>query len=205
MKWGILIRSKEGGLGLRNLEIMNRAMIVKNIWKVVAGDSTLWVQIMQAKYYPSGSFWTTNKMSTCTRLWKAMMQNKPLLANYTSWVLGNGLTVGVFNQPWFLGWRQCQMAGRHLTNTKVASLFDLDTLSWNLYKLIECFGEQMATEIEAQLRGKILYPNIEDKLMFTWANNGEFMVKKAYRMLEQLQFLNPEMTSDRDKFLWSKV
>ena len=41
-------------------------------------------------------------------------------------------------------------------------------------RLVEFFGDQLALEIEDELRNKILYPGVEDRLMFTWARNGLF-------------------------------
>lgn len=70
VKWGILTKPKMGGgLGLRDLETMNKAMILKNIWKIVTDEEAIWVRILQAKYFPFLSFWKTNRIDPCTRLW----------------------------------------------------------------------------------------------------------------------------------------
>lgn len=54
--WEILCRQKEeGGMGLRNLEEMNRALFTKLIWKIINAEG-IWVDLMNRKYIGHKSF-----------------------------------------------------------------------------------------------------------------------------------------------------
>jgi Reverse transcriptase (RNA-dependent DNA polymerase) len=41
---------EQGGLNVRDLKIMNEALVLKLVWQFAAGQDKQWVQIMQAKY-----------------------------------------------------------------------------------------------------------------------------------------------------------
>ncbi|XP_026398734.1 uncharacterized protein LOC113294557 [Papaver somniferum] len=54
--WDSINKSKEmGGLGFRDLETFNTALICKLVWKIVIEDKELWVQILSAKYFKNCS------------------------------------------------------------------------------------------------------------------------------------------------------
>lgn len=57
---------EESRLGLRDLETLNKAMVLKNIWRMVSDGEALWAKIMQAKYFPQTSFWSARQRSACT-------------------------------------------------------------------------------------------------------------------------------------------
>lgn len=81
VKWERLtIPKAQGGLGLRNIYMLNQAMVLKNIWKLVTSGDALWVQAMKAKYHPYTPFWFSNRTTNCTRLWSAMMQHREIMA-----------------------------------------------------------------------------------------------------------------------------
>lgn len=70
---------------------------------------------------------------------------------------------------------------------------------------MEHFGDQLALQIEEELRSKILYPDIEDKCMFIWAQNGEFSVKRAHQMITQLQPLIRPVPDENANAMWKKI
>lgn len=93
VRWEKLTRPKlEGGLGLWDIHMLNFAMVLKNTWKIVSNSDALWVQVLVAKYHPSTSFWHSNCLHTYTRLWSAIMQNRPILAANIKWFFGDDWT-----------------------------------------------------------------------------------------------------------------
>lgn len=56
--WERMGRSKGvGGLGFRDLECFNLAMLTKQGWRFLHNQESLAAQIMQEKYYPNQTFW----------------------------------------------------------------------------------------------------------------------------------------------------
>lgn len=89
LHWDVVTRPKlEGGLGLQNLQIMNRALVLKILWKVASGNCALWVSLMQSKYLPHSSLWESKCTYECTSLWKAMLQARSELLPHVKWIFG---------------------------------------------------------------------------------------------------------------------
>lgn len=206
VKWDRLTTSKlHGGLGLRNLHSLNKAMVIKNIWKLISGHEALWVRIMAAKYHNSTSFWSSQRSTGCSRLWQAIMQYRNLLANYVQWVIRNGHTCPAYSQPWFQQWRTMQPPSRAQCLIRVDSLFSNTDLSWDREALTQFGGEEMANRILQEHSKMVLNPDVPDKLMYTWASNGAFSVKAAYNMVDQLQPLIRLAPLTEHEKLWKKI
>jgi hypothetical protein len=49
--WATVCKPREcGGLGILNTKVMNIALMLKWIWKLYQGSSSLWVDLIRAKY-----------------------------------------------------------------------------------------------------------------------------------------------------------
>ena len=46
---------------------------------------------------------------------------------------------------------------------------------------------------------------MQDKPMFTWAKNGNFTIKKAYEMLQQLQPLIQYIGTAEEHLVWKQI
>ncbi|XP_058756323.1 uncharacterized protein LOC131629558 [Vicia villosa] len=97
VSWDNVTRAKcDGGLGLRNLNIMNTACKMKLGCKILNGDDDLWCQIMHKKYnvvHNSSSLQAKNSDSC---LWKDIARSSLGLADLSVWRIGNGLDIN----PW---------------------------------------------------------------------------------------------------------
>lgn len=57
MSWERMGQAKgKDGLGFRDLECFNRALLAKQGWQLVQQPDSLVAQIMRDKYYPHGTF-----------------------------------------------------------------------------------------------------------------------------------------------------
>ncbi|GKC34955.1 hypothetical protein Tco_1047339 [Tanacetum coccineum] len=53
----ICLPTREGGLGIRNLDLFNKALMTKHIWNIVSNKVSLWVQWIHAHKLKGRSFW----------------------------------------------------------------------------------------------------------------------------------------------------
>jgi hypothetical protein len=61
MHWSKLRRAKEkGGLGFRDIELFNLALLAKQGWRPLQQPDSLVAQIFKEKYYPNCSFLESN-------------------------------------------------------------------------------------------------------------------------------------------------
>ena len=57
MSWRKLCKSKlKGGMGFKNLQAFNLAMLAKQGWRLLENPNSLVARMYKAKYYPYGMF-----------------------------------------------------------------------------------------------------------------------------------------------------
>lgn len=55
--WHKICQTEEnGGLGVKDLKIFNKALLQKLVWQLVSQQGRVWVEIVKAKYFPNNSF-----------------------------------------------------------------------------------------------------------------------------------------------------
>ena len=87
--WEKISRPLEmGGLGIRDLSVMNNAMTMKFLWRVAAGSKASWVQLVQAKYIPRSDLWQTKRTYMCSVFWRSIMRMRESLLPMLSWKVG---------------------------------------------------------------------------------------------------------------------
>lgn len=84
-------------------------------------------------------------------------------------------------------------------------MFNHNLQTWDSSTLSQLLGTQAAEAIEREHSCTILRQGFNDKLIFTWAANGEFCVKRAYQMLMQLRVNFNHMQSDLEKIIWKTI
>lgn len=57
MAWEKMYKSKrEGGMGFRNSQVFDKALLAKQSWRVMAYEDSLMVKVLKGKYFPSTYF-----------------------------------------------------------------------------------------------------------------------------------------------------
>lgn len=160
----------EGGLGLRDLQTLNETLILKNIWKMVSDESKLLSLTFASKYHPRSNFWQASHSRVCTRLWRAMQQQREIISANVKWCLGDGLTCPAYGQPWYQAWEDGPRVTKENRTVRVQALYNNDTEMWDANALTNFGGDQIAQHIELEHRMTSLHEGVSDKLMFTWSS-----------------------------------
>eukprot|EP01018_Ginkgo_biloba_P012926 Gb_13551 [translate_table: standard] len=102
MTWDkVYLEKKAGGIGLRDLKDMNKALIGKLGWKLVTMESLMWTRILRAKYLGSlQEFLSQNPLPQGSVFWNNIQMCRELLSKVTRWKIGNGHNVDFWNDAW---------------------------------------------------------------------------------------------------------
>ncbi|RVX00216.1 Transposon TX1 uncharacterized 149 kDa protein [Vitis vinifera] len=82
VKWEVVCANKEkGGLGLRKLACLNKALLGKWIWRFVRAKEDLWKKVLEAKYGQEDFGWRTRKANGVfgVRVWKEILKGVRLV------------------------------------------------------------------------------------------------------------------------------
>ena len=77
VKWEVVCADKEkGGLGLRKLACLNKALLGKWIWRFTRAKKELWKKVLEAKYGQEEVGWKTRKANGVfgVGVWKEILK-----------------------------------------------------------------------------------------------------------------------------------
>ena len=74
VKWNSLCSSKSiGGMGFRDLQKFNNAMLTKQVWHFIHNKDTLMYKVFSAKYFPNGSVLDAPVHPKSSYAWKSIL------------------------------------------------------------------------------------------------------------------------------------
>ena len=99
--WDVLAKPKgEGGLGFRDIQDFNVAMIAKLSWRILTKPNSLLARILLGKYCHNQSFTSVACASSCSHGWRGVLKGRDLLLKHLGKTIGNGMTTGVWTNSW---------------------------------------------------------------------------------------------------------
>lgn len=72
---------KLGGLGFREFEAVNDALLAKTAWRILNFPDELWVRVLKGIYFPK-SFLDAKKGGRASWIWHSMLEGRSVLMNY---------------------------------------------------------------------------------------------------------------------------
>ncbi|KAG6627185.1 hypothetical protein CIPAW_15G109000 [Carya illinoinensis] len=188
VSWKQMSKSKRsGGLGMRDFEFFNRALLAKQGWRIISSPNSLAARVLKEKYFKCSTFLDVKKGSNSSFLWQSFISARSLLKEGLVWRVGDGQSIDLWNDKWLPQPTsfKLQSSIRFLpSDTKVAMLIDRTTNQWN-YPLVEAILD--STEAECVKRIPLSPYPTPDKLLWRGTSTGAFTVKSAYFLLLELE------------------
>lgn len=128
-----------GGLGFRDAELFNLAMLAKHGWRILQEPSSLSARILKAKYFPSSNLQDVELGSQPQQVWRAVHAGLDVLKQGLIRRKGNVETTHVWNQNWIP--RSNLLRTLHPVSNNphvlVAELIDSASRRWNWEAIYE--------------------------------------------------------------------
>ncbi|KAJ4757132.1 RNA-directed DNA polymerase (reverse transcriptase)-related family protein [Rhynchospora pubera] len=206
ISWNRITSHKlQGGLGLRDVRVINEAMMLKLLWKLGCkeNEDRPWVQLLRAKYLSRKCLWLSKVPANCTKLWRAMMELRPLLKPVIKWHIQRGDKCTVFGEPWHDLWQALNPTNARQRKLKLVDLTEDDGSVWDHDKLADAVGRGVGLHIIS------LYPqppittsSRQDRLIFTPSSSGKFSYKEACKLIQGDQGQLNSMKAAVLKAIW---
>ena len=75
--WDDMIKPKRwGGLGFRDIEMFNLALLARQAWRILKEPSSLSARVLKAVYYPNVDFLEAGLGVSPSRVWRAISEGK---------------------------------------------------------------------------------------------------------------------------------
>ncbi|KAK3226387.1 hypothetical protein Dsin_006249 [Dipteronia sinensis] len=89
-------RKMDGGLGFRDLEVFNRALIAKQCWRIFKNPDSLASGTLKGCYFPDCGFLEATKKASGSFLWNILLWGKGILDKGLRWRVENGTSIRVY-------------------------------------------------------------------------------------------------------------
>ncbi|OAP05085.1 hypothetical protein AXX17_AT3G15320 [Arabidopsis thaliana] len=194
----LTLPKSEGGLGFREIEQFNDALLGRLSWKILNYPDSLLAQVLLGKYCQDLPFLKVSAPASCSHGWRSILAGKEVLKKGVGWTVGDGESIKVWRDPW-LSTSMPQIPvgppSESNRNLKVSALLSPATNDWNVGAI-----RQHLPHLEANIRR--LIPSSrkkKDALVWLPEKTGVYSTKTGYILSK----LNSE-TVDREVFNWKQ-
>ncbi|KAA3461385.1 reverse transcriptase [Gossypium australe] len=171
-----------GGLGFKILFLFNKALLAKQVWRLLSQPNCLLAKVLKARYYPHSDILSAKIGSYPSFTWRSICSARDLIADGILWRIGNGASVNIWNDPWLpgVGNNRLSVQNINLNWTTVNQLIEVETNTWNkelVYNIVDDDHANCTFSITLSGAG------LEDILAWKHEGTGEYSVKSGYRVL----------------------
>nr|DAD24222.1 TPA_asm: hypothetical protein HUJ06_025685 [Nelumbo nucifera] len=96
----LCVRKEEGGMGFRDMQSFNLAMLAKQGWNILSNPDALVCCVFKAKYFPKGDFLAAQCGHNPSYTWKIIWHSRIVLEKGCRWRIGNGQHIRVWDDLW---------------------------------------------------------------------------------------------------------
>nr|GEW59701.1 hypothetical protein [Tanacetum cinerariifolium] len=139
-----LIRSVIGsmGLGVRRLDLFNKALMVSHIWKLISLKDSLWVKWVHSYKLKGHNFWDMPLRGNMSWGWRKILQLRPFIRNFIWSRIGDGALTSLWFDKWcalgplsnIISCHDWYRAGLSMSS-KVRDVINNGDWSWPVYLL----------------------------------------------------------------------
>lgn len=178
--WDTLTLPKgAGGLGFKEIEIFNDALLAKHAWRLLKNPDSLLGQTLLNKYCRYDEVLDCSAPNSASHGWRGILAGRDLLKKGLGWVIGDGASVRVWGEHWLSPNQQIGPTGpptREGQNLLVCDLFYQNTTTWDVAKL-----RRHLPQYETLIR-KIVPSSLQMKDERVWllSKNGQYSTKTGY-------------------------
>ena len=136
VSWRKMCWSKlHGGMGFRNIQAFNLAMLAKQDWRILTNPDSLVARVFKAKYFPFDDVLNSKIGSNPSCAWWSIHNSLEVIRRGTRWRVGNGRRIHIWND------RRLPTPSTHKVISPeadygdfpmVSSLIDNDTRWWKI-------------------------------------------------------------------------
>jgi hypothetical protein len=178
--WKMCYPKNEGGMGFRNFQSFNLAMLAKQVWRLIDNPNSLCARVLGAKYYPNGDILRAGPKAGSSFTLQSILSSLTTFKRGFIWRVGDGDSINIWTDPWIPSspsWKIQTRRGSILL-TKVSQLIDPNG-QWDEVLIRSLFTSLDANRI---LEIPLNTQGFSDFIAWGLTKHGFYSVRSAYRM-----------------------
>ncbi|XP_018487967.1 uncharacterized protein LOC108858552 [Raphanus sativus] len=200
VSWDKMTKPKAyGGLGFRDIQVFNQALLAKQAWRILTKPDSLLARVLLGKYCHSTSFLEVQQPYVCSHGWRSILKGRDLLKGNLGKAIGNGETTKLWKDSWISLTENIKPYGPIPEGALDLTVSDLLTseMQWNKEKL-ENLLPQLAKDIQ------LLQPSMsraEDRYIWQPLPSGDYTTRSGY-FSASLKATQIATVSEQGQFKW---
>jgi hypothetical protein len=93
----------KGGMGFKDLQSFNDAMLGKQAWQLLENTTSLCARVLKGRYFPNCDFLSAGCPRSASRVWKAILIGRNVLQKGLVRRVGNGVDTHIWEDQWISG------------------------------------------------------------------------------------------------------
>jgi hypothetical protein len=191
-----------GGLGFRDLQKFNDAMLGKQAWRLLVNPHSLCARVLKGRYYPNGDILSASCPKRASKVWRAIICGRDVLKRGLVRRVGDGNDTRLWSDPWLPGVPGLKpLTVNTDTNlSRVADLIDQASGQWN-----EELVRDTLSPMDAEAALRLPRPRHGGDDFWAWneEKTGVYSVRSAYRLMVQDIVDVPETSNSAA--MWKKL
>ncbi|CAN1805987.1 Uncharacterized mitochondrial protein AtMg00310 [Linum perenne] len=186
VSWEKLCLPKEkGGLGFKDLEAFNHALLAKQTWRLIQNPDLLLAKIYEVKYFPKSSLMQAGKDSNPSWGWRGILKGREIIKIGYRWQVGDGRHINPFLDHWIPSFPPSTPLLNMrdpITDIPFSVAGFIDNGIWDHNKLKSIFSEDSINQI---LSIPIPRRQVMDKMIWQFAASGEYSFHSGYEVVKK--------------------
>lgn len=187
LSWDKMTEVKgKGGLGFRDLEAFNLAMLAKQGWRLLTGEDSLFYKVFKSKYFPISNFLEARVKFSAYWAWQSILASKPVVDKRWRWRVATGSKIAIWDEPWLEDSMLPTILSARPDNINceiVSQLIDQESNTWNEPFIRAIFNHRDTEQISGL---PLSTTNQPDARIWRATPSGKFSVKLAYMIAKQV-------------------
>lgn len=203
--WSTLTKPKfAGGLGFRDLQSFNDALLAKIGWRLIKEPSSLLAQVLLGKYAKDSSFMECSVSASASHGWRSILEGREILRKGLGWAVGDGEKIKLWTDPWLSFEAPVAPIGPCSEAASVLRVSDLlcpISNTWDVMKIrsyLPHYEEKILSIITSTT-------SVEDTLVWLFEKSGVYSTRSGYRVAVtwEQERISPDPNFDWVKHLWN--
>lgn len=90
----------KGGMGFRDMESFNVALLAKQVWRLLSEPDSLCARVLRARYYPDGNLLNAKSKSGSSYTWQSILAGLDCFKRGYIWRVGDGSQIKIWEDSW---------------------------------------------------------------------------------------------------------
>lgn len=202
-KWSNLCLPKSlGGLNFRDIEGFNKALIAKQVWRILTNPDSLVAKFLKSLYFKDSNILNADIGKHPSYLWKSLMWGRELICKGLRYRIGNGVDTYMFRDPWIpkeLTFKPICI-DNNMLDSKVAD-FITPSGGWDIDKLSTSV---INFDIDT-IRAIPINTRLKDRLIWHSDKTGKYTVKSGYKLFMNIKIDGISASSTPLTRIWNNL